>query len=328
MSWLAIAHFGFSHYRMSEAASIPGLDGAQRQKVAAGLWNAWRKGNRSAALLTVSGIGKTEQVVRPLVARAKAEGIRAVLIEVPLHPTDVDQELLSRLVEELRDGGDTALGETIEQEPSFAAGLRRLLREGALVVVDEFQRLLSSASGEPAEPFNEKLRKVAQRTGDEGCLWLVSNREVDSAWTEPFLTAHLEVPKELEDQQKIVLDAIAADDADERLPPHRRLEVVRRLGANPRVLRLLGNLLRHYSLEELLGPPGDVPEAPAEPRLTEGIERGLLLKAEENLSEAHTFFCATSQSCATRPHGNWSSLWAHHWGRPAHSRVSCATAFS
>jgi glycosyltransferase involved in cell wall biosynthesis len=272
---------------MSDAAPIPGLDGAQRQNVAAGLWSAWREAKRGAALLTgFSGLGKTEQVVRPLVARAKAMRIPAVVIEVPLHPTDVDQELLSRLVEELRDGGDTALGETIEKEASFAAGLRRLLREGALVVVDEFQRLLVVASGEPAEPFNDKLRKVAQRTGDEGCLWLVSNREVDSAWTEPFHTAHLEVPKELADQQKIVLDAIAASDADERFPTHRRLEVIRRLGANPRVLRLLGNLLRHYSLEELLGPPGEVPEAPAEPRLTEGIERGLLVKAEEGLSKS------------------------------------------
>jgi glycosyltransferase involved in cell wall biosynthesis len=270
---------------MSNADAIPGLAGARRQQVAAGLWAAWQQDHRSAALLTgFSGLGKTEQVVRPLVARAKGQGAPAVLIDVPLHPTDLEAELTGRLVEELRASGDGELAESIKAEPSFASALRSLLRQGALVVVDEFQRVLEPASGKPIEPLGEKIRRIAQRAADGGCLWLVSGRDVDPGWTESFYTTQLEAPPELEDQERIVLDALATADAEERFPMDRRVEVVRRLGANPRLLRLLGHLLRHYALGELLGPPGDLPEAPVEPRLTEGIERDLLAKATEGLS--------------------------------------------
>lgn len=151
-------------------------------------------------------------------------------------------------------------------------------------MLDEFQRVLDPSSAKPLEPLASALRKIAQRVPDKGCFWLVLNRLVDPGWTEPFYPALLEPPICLEDLQRIVLQGISMGDAEERFPADRRMEVVRRLGANPRVLRLLGHLLRHYPLEELLGSPGDVPEAPVEPRLTEGIERDLLAKANAGLS--------------------------------------------
>ncbi len=270
---------------MSNVEPIPGLDGERRQDVAAGLWRAWREDGRGAAVLTgFSGLGKTEQVVRPLVARATSEGIPAVHIDVPLHPTNLDKELTALLGEALRDDGKDELAEATGSQPGFAAALRHLLREGALVVLDEFQRVLEPSSAKPLEPLATALRKIAQRAPDNGCFWLVLNRLVDPGWTEPFYTTLLEPPTCLEDLQRIVLEGISTADADERFPADRRTEVVRRLGANPRVLRLLGHLLRHYTLEELLGSRGDVPEAPVHSQLTEGIERNLLAKANAGLS--------------------------------------------
>ena len=51
---------------MNKLEPIPGLDGEKRQHVAAGLWRAWREDGQGAAVLTgFSGLGKTQQVVRP-----------------------------------------------------------------------------------------------------------------------------------------------------------------------------------------------------------------------------------------------------------------------
>ena len=289
---------------MSDVEPIPGLDGARRQQVAAGLWRAWRDDGRGAAVLIgFSGVGKTEQVIRPLIARAISKGSSAVHIEVPRHPTDIDQELTALLVEELRFDGQDDLAEATGGEASFSAAVGCLLRHSTLVVLDEFQRVLDGARGQPLEPLATSLQKIARRPPDKGCLWLVSNREVDPVWTEPFYTALLEPPSDLQDLQRIVLESIATADIEERFPADRRLEVVRRLGSNPRVLRLLGHLLRHYALEELLGLPGDVPEAPVDPRFTEEIERSLLKKAEEGLSNAAGVFLR--ELSVLREPGQW-----------------------
>jgi glycosyltransferase involved in cell wall biosynthesis len=218
------------------------------------------------------------------VRQAAQEGHPAVLVEIPLNPTDVEQEVIGEILERLRDEGLSTLAQRVAAQPTFVAALRLLMSNGALVVVDDFQRLLDSRA-QPSDPLGSKLQQLSRRAPDEGCLWLVTNRVVDPVWTESFYEALLEAPTELTDSERIVLEAIGRDDAEGRFPLDRRLEVVRRVGANPRVLRLLGNLLRIYPLEELLGPPGDVPAAPADSRLTISIERNLLAKAEEGLPD-------------------------------------------
>ncbi|HEX8560297.1 MAG TPA: glycosyltransferase [Pyrinomonadaceae bacterium] len=263
---------------------IPGLDGARRQQVAADLWAAWRAERRGAAVLTgFSGVGKSDLVVRPLAARARDEGLAAVIIQAPLHPADLGQEMLGLLAEEIEFDGDPALAETVRGLPSFFSALALLLQRGALVVIDEFQRVLDPSTARPPEPLGDKLQRLARGVHD-GCLWLVSNRQLDPVWTEHFHTAQLQPPDEPDDAQRIVLENIGPAAAEERFPAPRRAEVIRRLGANPRILRLLGRLLQSYELEELLGPPGDVPETPPDPSLTEKIEEALLSKARQGLS--------------------------------------------
>ncbi len=259
------------------------IDGAERQRVAEDLWASWwERGERAAILTGFSGLGKTDKVAIPLLRRAEHEGRPAVRIEVPLAPTDLDAEMRAALAEALE---GTDLAARVEAEPSLKAALNLLLREGALVVIDEAQRLLDE-SGRPVTPLGDKLRALAQTAPGEGALWLVTNRQFDPTWTEPFHQELLQRPSEVDDLVRIVLDACGGGDAAGRFPDDRRLEIVRRLGGNPRVLRLLGTLLRSSPLEALLGPPGDVPEAPADPRLTDQVERALLAKATEGLTDA------------------------------------------
>jgi glycosyltransferase involved in cell wall biosynthesis len=261
------------------------IQGEERKQIATRLWDAWQSEGRSAAVLTgMSGVGKTEQIVRPSINRALAQGRPAVHLDVPLDSTDIQQELKALLILGLIESGSPALAEECRREPSFALASRLVLRAGGLIVLDEFQRLLDPSAAEPVEPFKTALRTLAQRPQGTGCLWLVLNRTLDPVWTEPFPTFELRAPDSLVDVEAIVLESIGLSDAEQRFVPARRSEVSRRLGANPRALRLLGHLLRQYSLDEVLPPEAEGPMAPDEDRLVRGVEISLLEKAKESLT--------------------------------------------
>lgn len=267
----------------SPSGLAPGslLDGADRQAAARSLWDAWKVDGRSASIVQgISGVGKSERLIRPLVDLHRRNGGVAVHIDVPLEPTDVVLELAALVAEELADHDDATPGVALAQQGDLFGAVRELLAAGALVVLDEFQRLLDPA-GAPVEPFAVKLAKILGR-GLPGCLWLATNRAADPVWAQPHHLLGLSAP-DIAAAERIALHALDPDSADARFPPARRREICLRLGANPRALTLLGALLPIYHLDELLGPAAEVPVAPAEARLVEGIERGLLRKAQEGL---------------------------------------------
>lgn len=266
---------------------LSGLDGERRQFVAQSLWHAWRHDGFGASVLTgFSGVGKTERVIAPLVARAREQRIVAIQIDVPAQSIDLEREVLSRAGEALRETSATNLAADVAAASSLEAGLRLVLSNGGLVVIDEFQRLLQPRSATPIEPLSGQFGKLARRARDGGSLWLVTNRSIDPIWAEPFHVAMLEAPTETRDAIRIVLDAIATADSRDRLPEARHEEVVRRFGGNPRALRLLGHMLRFYDIDELIGPPRAIPEGLSQEELAHSIERSLLAKAQEGLSNA------------------------------------------
>ncbi|MEU4801690.1 glycosyltransferase [Actinosynnema sp. NPDC023587] len=263
-------------------APIKTLDGAERQQAATSLWSAWKTSEQTVVILSgVSGAGKSFHVVRPLMKRVwGAKGI-ALSIEVPSSPVDLESHLLGLLKEECEELEDYALRAAVQRAEALFPAIRALLRKGAMVVVDEFQRLLD-ASGRPQSLFVHLVDRLARGDAGPGSLWLVSNRVVSPAWAHRFTSAELPVPQE-DDAIRMVLAAIGGTEADAAFPEERRSEVVTRLGRNPRVLTLLGHLLRHQSLEELLGPAEVRPQAPPSMELVRYIEEMLLNKAMDRL---------------------------------------------
>lgn len=268
-------------------AGLPGLDGEGRQLVAKSLWRAWRHDGRGAAILSgISGVGKTERLIAPLVSRARDQKIIAVHVDVPAQPLDLERELLSRVSEAVTDSIGSSIAKDVVNATDLATGLKLVLNNGGLIVVDEFQRLLHPRSGAPLEPFSEQFARLARRSRDGGCLWLVSNRYIDPLWTEPFHVAILEAPTDTKDAIRIVMESIATADARARLPEARFQEVAYRFGGNPRALRLLGHMLRFYDLEELIGPARAISEGLNTEDLVNTLEHSLLAKAREGLSNA------------------------------------------
>ncbi|MFJ9894432.1 AAA family ATPase [Streptomyces sp. NPDC091280] len=270
----------------AEPPRLPDLDGEQRRRAALHLWERWTKQRRSAALLYgFSGVGKTDRVVRPLMDEARLEHRRTtVLVDAPAHPVDTPRELIARLRAQLEDTGRYDLAELLSAEQRLDRALTTLLGHGVLVVVDEFQRLLDER-GRPVQPVGDDLRAaVAPGRHGDGCLWLVSNQKVDPVWAQDFGPVELPPPS-VEDAVRILVGTREPGEAEEWFPPERREEVVRRLGRNPFVLRLLHSLVGPYdwTLDELL-PAGEVPQAPYDLSLVEVVERELVAKATERLT--------------------------------------------
>lgn len=270
---------------MAEVGAQIGLTGEGRQQLAAQLWATSQPGGRAAALITgASGVGKSDRLVRPLLERARAQKRIALHIDVPYSPLSIDAELCALVISELRESGMNDLALECERLTGFAAVARQVLKKGALVVVDEFQRLLEPGSALPIAEWRAALGKLATRPADGGCLWLASNREVAPEWAEAFHLVVLPPPSQDSDQIGIVLEALGLEDADARFPVERRAETVRRLGGNPRALRLLGMLLRTHALDDMLGPAQATPEAPPDPALLSRLEQQMVARAAEGLT--------------------------------------------
>ncbi|MGN9911735.1 glycosyltransferase [Phytohabitans sp. LJ34] len=260
--------------------SVPGLDGQERQAIAAALWDSWRSGLRRGAIITgLPGIGKSTGIVSPLIERARKQGLSCVLVDAQPRGEDSPIDAEAALLDDLRSEMEQAEMEFGAQRGLFTE-LRVLLRRDVLVVIDEFQRLLDPA-GRPVSPFADELGKLVSRA-PAGALWLLSNREIDPRWTGQFHVAKLPAPPTT-DAINIVLANLDSDvDPDDWFPVDQRERTVERLGANPRILRLLARLLGKNALDQLLGPdPGIAPD----PALINAIEIDLVRKAAEGLSE-------------------------------------------
>lgn len=270
-----------------DSAPISRLDGAQRRSVVQELWRKWRLEDQGAMLLFgVSGVGKSDGVVRPLRDWAGRHEIPTVWIDIPVDTMSFDSVLLDAVDDELDNGTHAGL---TSDSTTLVAKLRAVLRAGGLVIFDEFQRALDP-QGRPWPSMARILQQLSRRPADTGCLLLVSNRLVDWAWTESFHVAELAAPEDDADAVTIVLQQMRADSTTTRFPPGQRAEVVRRLGHNPRVLRLLGLLLNSHVLTDLLPPAHVDVTGPADPRLVEDIERLMVAKAAEGLPESARLF--------------------------------------
>src|SRR6185437_756127 len=109
------------------------LDGADRQETARRLWNAWREDGRAVAVIHgISGVGKTQQLIYPLIERCRREGRLALQVDVPLNPTDAPRELLGQLAQELQAREDLpAAIAALATGTDYFETIQRLLHHGA-----------------------------------------------------------------------------------------------------------------------------------------------------------------------------------------------------
>ena len=257
------------------------LNGTKRQEVAASLWAAWRDRKERVAIVTgFTGVGKTT-LSDALRGRAVEEGKVAVRLSVPAGGTvDLDAVLHGLLVQELESNSNAADAKRAQAASGFAVALREILLSGALIIIDEFQEVLT-AEGAPPEHLIKTITRVAEHVGLPGFLVLVGNREIEGEWTERCHREWLLAPEPAE--AEVILRG-AVNSADLQPSAEDAADAVRRLGANPRALTLLGILLHRYTLKELLGDEPDLaPQGPPDLLLVKRLEERLVEKAARGL---------------------------------------------
>ncbi|MDD2735230.1 MAG: tetratricopeptide repeat protein [Desulfuromonadaceae bacterium] len=157
----------------------------------------------------------------------------------------------------------------------FNALLRVLRREQVLIIVDEFQRLLSDKDNLPSEHWRLLVEKFNNSIQPPGRLLLISNRAVKSArWCEKSVSKELKGLSNTE-AAGLLETYLASKDLTANVPAERLIEIGQRLGGNPRALRTLVESLRYYSLDELISLAPD-PDLMINPDLIQDFERELI----------------------------------------------------
>lgn len=182
----------------------------------------------------------------------------------------LDYEGIPDLMQELDKGADGDL---------YNALLKILRRERIVIIIDEFQRLLSDKDTLPPKNWQNLVERLNNSPRPTGRLLLISNRSIKNArWCEKAVSRELKGLANIE-AAGFLRECLAVKELSDKVPEDRLMEIGHRLGGNPRALKTLVENLKYDSLEELISlapdlfKPGDVS---LNPDLVEDFERELI----------------------------------------------------
>ena len=256
--------------------------GQQRETTLRRLVDEWLPGGPPVAILQgFPGCGKTQLAVS--VAEKATRSLDPV--EPQTDSANPVLDLFFDLAFALESNGISDLVQEFDKgaKANLGRALLEILRhQEILIVVDEFQRLLTNESTQPPKEWATVVEQLNVSILPLGRLLLVSNRSIKTArWCE---NCHVEELRGLPDQEAEALftEILESKGLQEKVPLERRRAICHRLSGNPRALKTLVTALRTDSLVDLL------PEAPAlgmvgdvvlDARLLEDFERELLERA-------------------------------------------------
>lgn len=257
--------------------------GEKHQAISSWLVNDWASDNRRICVIEgFSGVGKTEvafEFEQQLSVDAR--------IDAP-ESGDFD-DLILGLSEQLAAAGHMEVAKAVSKGGSAEAALEGVLQKPVRVIVDEFQRMVDTSSGNPSPRVAAFIERVSKRAAP-GRLLLLSHYCLDrtTRWGERVAFKTLEglSPGEGAELLGQLLENCRRQ-AD--IPHERRPEISRWLGGNPRAIRVLVGCLEQEALDDLTGVVPEAWEARDQEiseSLISKLERELLIRALENLDGA------------------------------------------
>ncbi|PBV03828.1 hypothetical protein CJU35_32055 [Pseudomonas aeruginosa] len=169
------------------------------------------------------------------------------------------------------------------------AALEGVLQKPIRVIVDEFQRMVDTSSGNPSPRIAAFIEKVSKRAAP-GRLLLLSHYCLDrtTRWGERVAFKTLEGLSPCEGAE-LLGQLLENSKRQADIPHERRPEISRWLGGNPRAIRVLVGCLEQEALDDLTGVVPEAWEArdqDVSESLISKLERELLIRALENLDGA------------------------------------------
>ncbi|MFE2349219.1 hypothetical protein [Kitasatospora cineracea] len=198
-----------------------------------------------AVLQGFSGVGKTRAALKIKDAHPRRGFID---VELPAGVHTLEQLLI--LV-----GGAFAeagkVGVLLGTDP--VRDLADSLRDGTVLLLDDFHRCFVDGSGAPAPEVQHLVNAVARRIhGTGGRILLVADQAAAFPWITDGDIHTLPGMSEGEGVD-FLAETLRRTGVPNDLPPDRTAEIVGWLGGNPRALQILAGCLRSDSLEDLIG---------------------------------------------------------------------------
>lgn len=249
--------------------------GQQRRELLDYFVSEWLTQGPSVAILQgFPGSGKTQLALSIAATTSKCierlepqQGTQNPTLDIL---TDIalalDYEGIPDIMQELEKGTEGNL---------FNALMVVLRRERILVIIDEFQRLLSANENLPPDEWQHFIERLVNSPRMAGRLLLISNRYLKKArWCEKAVSKELKGLTESESAELLVT-SLKSKDLTADVPVDRFAEIGRRLGGNPRAIKTLAEGLKYYPMDELISlAPG--PGSTLNPELVQDFERELI----------------------------------------------------
>ena len=246
----------------------------------------WDSGPGICVIEGFSGVGKT-RVAEEVEARLQqTQGVLTAWSECPEARTGMIDDLTLALAESFSSIGDDRLADTLDINTIPA-----LLAKPTLLVIDEFQRSLTSGLGRPESSFASWLARIC---GRQGRVILLSSWDIDRGrWSERYAIRRLSGLHPNEGASLLLSFMEDEGLSSEEIPVDRREEIVKWLGGFPRALHLLVSRLHFESIDDLIGFEPEAWECrnrDVSPDFLRRFEEELLSRSRSDLDENVNLF--------------------------------------
>lgn len=221
------------------------MNGMSREEVSEWLLGSWKNEGPSVSLLEgFSGVGKTETARQVFRAWQPPKAMVSVSPEAPEM-----ESVLFDLAAQLETSGCM----TLVDHPSgdYKTGLLELLKEDALIIIDDFHELLNPLSREPDKSFLSLAAQVIKSSGN-GRLLLISNHSPGHGNWPNSINITTMAPPKLDAAEKILTEMLKSRALEHEISRDSIADVVNWLGRNPRAMQAFVTCLKDDPLEDLI----------------------------------------------------------------------------
>jgi len=254
------------------------FDGVHEAELLSWLLGTWRDDGPAVCVVEgFSGIGKTSAAYKALKAW---EGPSALVSATE----DADLEsLLFTIAAKLETSGYTAVADHTEGD--FRLGVLELLQNDSLIVIDDFDALLSRESSLPPRDVRNFVAEASRLVGNGRLLIITGQSFADGDWLENCAIKTM-APPGRGNAERILAGLLDDRGLLDTVPAEKFGDIVDWLGRNIRAMRAFVACLRDDPLEELIdigAEAWDLRDRAATPQMIAGLERIFLDKTIDRL---------------------------------------------